>query len=359
MLNAFLKTQPRSRICLVSPPSAAAFKLVQSIWEHGHSVFPILPHRARLLTHMIAESRASAIALPTNGLSKDVIETIESASKCLGVPVVRSDNEDIAKEQIVGNLVLEARTPESIVPVTVALAKESVDAQIDSNKIVLQNCLSELMPFSFNWVLDACTVTNPIFLGTQSHPASPKHIIVDPVTVDTLIGAREQGTVVTDILRTVILDWPFSDDSPVHRNEVVNKLKTLGSENILVRYSLPQLGPVSSLVDIESGDDVAAINADIVLHKQGGNHTLCVDHSVHLEYCGRVTGTESMRLEIPLDVGVSQKVPGRKSSRRREMRADWRINKVPIAVYHKKRGFKGQIYYTTKHKGWTLYKSRY
>ena len=73
--------------------------------------------------------------------------------------------------------------------------------------------------------------------------------------------------------------------------------------------------------------------------------------------------TESSEVKIHTDLvetGDMMTVTRReRMKKKRIMQADWRIRQVPLAVYHKKRGFKGQIYYTTKHKGWTFYKSRY
>jgi hypothetical protein len=353
MLKQFLQSAIRpTRVCLIGYPSSAGFRTVKSIWSLGHSVFPILPSRARLLTHWIAETRVGALVVDPND---SVADEVMTASRCMGVPVMDRVGElDVAST---GTLIVEARASDWIVPVTVEISGDRLNEQIMVNSTLFQTA-GKLMPFSFNWVLDACSCDGRVvFPGTRATPSVPTHLVVDPSTMDELVRLVEvEKTVALTNLDTVVIDWPFSDDLIVEKNALVERVgEVFTPKNLVFRYTAPQVGPVTGLVPADhSVDTVTPMSGKFKLRVD--EKFLQVVSTVPVEYIGRSSG-DSSTIQIPLDLSPEEsRVRGRK---RREMRAEWRVKKVPIAVYHKKRGFKGQIYYTTKHKGWTLYKSRY
>ena len=368
MLDAFLRCASHPlRFAVLSTPSARAHTTIKALWSLGHTVFPILPHRARYLTHLLAESRANGLVM--DGLMDGSFASdAKAAAASLGIHTFTPVGSISTGTSSGSPVIIEARSPGSTIPMAALLSTPTFAHQAAINRDLLALTESSVpLLMSSNWLLDSESLSKRTFLDISSK-ATPDVIRVDADSVDTLIASIGNGLVDPSRLETVIFDVVSSADQIPNVDEIGGKLAATGCANVKLRYIVPEYGPVAQLVPLESANggltNLKAVDG-ISLNVRDGK--LCVAADIRYSlYIGREKTTrEAINAEGFFESAIVESSPPAVSEskplrrKRRIMQPDWRVRKVPIAVYNKKRGFKGQIYYTTKHKGWSFYKSRY
>jgi hypothetical protein len=329
-MESFLRYASGSakRIGVLSWPSQLALNSIRKLWLNNHSVFPILPTRTHRLIHLLTESRCDFLLVHPD------MPDVSHIKDNLGIPIVPMTDTQPQLDEISANrtILFESRAHSSI-PV-VGETKWSPSSLLPQGSV---------LPFSCNWVFDAQS-SRAVFPDTF-RPVSPNTLIVDVSTIDSLISNRDNGLVDTSSVHSVIVDMVSRDSDAVGLNmkQLREKLDLLASgSELFARLVVPET-QLAELVPLGSEFDARA-----------------VDMPKDFSFIGRAKSASDVKLHFDVletpETAVSRR---ERMKKKRIMQADWRIRQVPIAVYHKKRGFKGQIYYTTKHKGWTFYKSRY
>lgn len=343
-MESLLRTTSAKRVAILSWPSQLALNCVRKLWMNKHTVFPILPLRNHRLVHLLAESRPDALCVHPELSLSDYVYIQEN----LGIPVIPLKDPGITLSPTIIEkpTLFESQTESSTIPIV-----ERVDT------IRLRNVLPDLplLPYSTNWVFDAESANEIIFANGGTTPINPSTITVDVSTIDSLIALKNKNILDVSKTESIVVDLVSrnTDTEKVDKSLVEKKLGFLGLSryaNILGRIFVPQMGgsvTENMFVFNKSSEYIAVPGLKLTRDIKGDFSVSDSSRSivVHGDVC---------------DVGESV-TPSRKERMKKKkiMQADWRIRRVPIAVYHKKRGFKGQIYYTTKHKGWSFYKSRY
>ena len=329
MLSEFLRTSKNGkpmRLAVFGPASTEVHRMIQMLWSMDHSIFSILPNRATYLTHFLAEGRFDGLVIPSS-LSGSANEKAMSASRCLGIPALKfgmNHWKGNSPRPTHSRMMVEARLNGSSIPHITHVEPMQWETQIERNKKLLGN-VPTVLPLSRNWLLDAESLNVAFHANTPS--VTPNMVIIDPESVVDLVRDIAADRISVRNLERIVIDTPSPDEIVSALNPIL--LRQLRKLNlpVLVRYYSSELGPVGDLVPVDE------------------------------------TLSDRTHVSVPALAAADETAPTRENIRRpgkrRIMAADWRVRKVPLAVYHKKRGFKGQIYYTTKHKGWTFYRSRY
>jgi hypothetical protein len=325
------------RVCVLSWPSQLALNSIRKLWFNNHSVFPILPTRSHRLVHLLAESRCEFLLV-----HPDLPADFSHVKNNLGIPIVTMTDVHSDTHSTNNTILFESRANSSI-PV-VGETNWSPASPFPRG--------SSILPFSSNWLFDAQSCDRSVFQDS----GSPDTLVVDLSTIDLLISNRDNGLLDTSNVRSVVVDVVSrdSDVTAITMKQLREKLDILaqGSKHF-ARLMVPEAS-LAETVPLGNEFECTGKNGVMLVKKDTENFS----------FIGRPKSmTESSEVKIHTDLvetGDMITVTRRERiTKKRIMQADWRIRQVPIAVYHKKRGFKGQIYYTTKHKGWTFYKSRY
>ena len=340
MLGAFLKSGVPRRFALVSGPSWSAITAIEQMWANGHTVFPISGDDSRYLVHSLVEAKIEAIVCS----QKDSLLCVE-ANKSLGIPLLNllpCGKGASAQHRLSVQRRLILQGGPFAVSRAAYISPESWSAQIVSNGSVLQNAGlflngQVLLPLSKNWLLDFETFsdTNTVCLDiADSVCRYDDHSLI--VTVDKgSLPQYEEFACKFPKDHTVVFDMYTESDYSL--------LPLLKSKEVWLRFVRGEIGPLAPLYKWTQTDPTQ-MNSELFT-------------SPPIQYLNRRTQGETTTPILKPDVFASANAQW--TSKRTIMQPDWRVRKVPMAVYHKKRGGKGQIYYTTKHKGWTFYKSRY
>jgi hypothetical protein len=369
MLGAFIRnTRQPKRLAVLSDPTHVCHKLIRSLWASDHSVFPILPNKYDYLSHLLTEGRCDGL-LVSSTVAEQVSEAAHIAGKCLGVPVIpfSSENVDTFSDSS-GNVILEGVSSFSTVPCAVSIKRSSWYSHVDRNKQYMNlSPDTTVMSVSRNWVFDAESFN--FSYPDLSKQITPQVVILDPVSMPEFHESIKRQQVHTQNIERIIVDAPLSyEASSIFTEETEDRLSNI-CRSIFIRYIVPEVGPLGPPIPLEQlkerGLDSIPDFLDGEFDSKIENDKLLVRAVESFEYVGRQASTSSsfqdgiyfpftlVPLKPPVGASSEQRV------KRRIMMPDWRVRKVPIAVYNKKRGFKGQIYYTTKHKGWSFYRSRY
>ena len=349
------------RVCVLSWPSQVALNSIRNLWSNNHIVFPVLPSRAHRLVHLLAESRCDTLLVDEKVPDNEFVNIREN----LGVPVVNMVQTDSPKKATNSRpFLFETRTYGSTIPIVGE--KKSMDTE--SIRLPFSG---SVLPYSSNWLLDAESSHEVVFTDSSKSSISPQNICVDCSTLDYLIGQTEQGVVDPSRTESIVVDI-ISRNAEVGRlsvKQLEQKLEIFERAKIFTRLFVPELGGVvADLKPIDIPEYISVPGIELKITSSGG---LLAKPATPKDaiYVGRPKASADvfsedgyMRLALDLTTEECSEVvvPRReRMKKKRVMQPDWRIRQVPIAVYHKKRGFKGQIYYTTKHKGWTFYRSRY
>jgi hypothetical protein len=329
MVPEFLRTAKNGKamkLAVFGPASAEVRKMIQTLWSLDHTIFSILPNRGGYLTHFLAEGRFDGLLFPAS-LSDRIREDAMSASRCLGIPALKfslNRCSDRTHSQLRPRIMVESQSKGSSVPRIKATDPSQWMMQIEFNKQLLGNG-STVLPMSRNWLLDAESL-DPVFQDNSSI-ISPSMVIIDQESAGDFVKGVESRSISVKNLERIIFDAPMPDDTGFRMNRSILRRLERFDLPVHLRYMSPELGRFGDLVPIK---EALQDQRDASVQSSSWPH-------------GTASRTDNTR----------------RIGKRRVMAADWRVRKVPLAVYHKKRGFKGQIYYTTKHKGWTLYRSRY
>ena len=350
------------RVCVLSWPSQLAFNSIKNLWMHQHTVFPVLPVRSHRLIHLLAESRCDTLAVDPKIPETLLVNIREN----LGVPIVKisggaiahSHNPTMSRKPYL----YESRVYGSTIPVVGEATAEEKSSLSFSGSV---------LPYSSNWILDAECSEEVAFLDSTTKCISPQNICVDLSTIDSLLGQTEQGLIDPSKTQSIVVDV-VSRNAEVERmnvNKLKKKFEIFTNAKIFTRVLVPELGGlIAEISPIDRGEYISVPGFDLKM-KGSGDLQVRPDSDSKVTYVGRPRASVDVfadggYMQLGLDVtgedSLEVPVPRRERfKKKRLMQPDWRIRQVPIAVYHKKRGFKGQIYYTTKHKGWTFYRSRY
>ena len=292
-------------------------------------MFPILPNRSEYLTHLVTESKCDALVYTDEPLR----EACKTASRCLGVPLFNSERSEQVNSTGARTVIQETQPASSLVPSAVTVPESQFGIMVENNKRILSQLAGPIAPLSRNWFFDAETVDCQF---PDDRDFDPRTVIVES-TAD--LDSVPKG--VTDIVV----------DSPQSLTEIKKKFAETEAE-VKLRFLVPELGPVADLASLEqvSSEGIQAVRALPGFLLETRENRL---------WAKRADSEVWFRTSFSF-AGETVESPKKSIGRKRKiMQPDWRVRKVPLAVYHKKRGFKGQIYYTTKHKGWTFYRSRY
>ena len=363
VLTTFLRTLSEpARIAVLGEPSRTCLNAIRSVWQSGHIPFPILPSRGRYLTHLLVEARAAAV-LTDAGSS----ELARASGRNIGVPVLEMSETPVALSVPSGSVVFEGRSYLTSVPLAAMISSSSWEGQVEVNKRVLgsmssSNCVS----LGRNWLLDAYSFEKGLVFPCTQNPPAPTFLVADLASLDRMSRLVEMGAISPSSVQAFVLDMPF-DDERVRMGKLENLISGFlkSGQEILLRFSTPETGPVAQLQRLEEfGAPLKPIEEQQLTVTQSGALQVSRNSATHFSlYLNREDKlSDDVSREFTSSMLITpEPLADRKSfSRKRKiMQPDWRVRQVPLAVYHKKRGFKGQIYYTTKHKGWTLYKSRY
>jgi len=345
-----MSRQPR-KVAVFSEPSNSALNVIKSLWTNSQSaaVFPILPTRcASELSHLITESGCSdIITLGPSNVTEQVRDWLGVTIHCIGRKVPEITDSKI------GTLLVAGRAHTFSIGLVAEI--ENLESQISRNRKLLSSLTGPLMPMNRHWVLDSFSHDQIVYEST-----SPSSITVDSHMLSKLLSDCEKGDLDISKLENLVFD--ISADSI--SSETIVKLKSIGAENILGRLLVPELGPIAELVPVETISDLKNLIGlgDFQISIDGDKRMQVTYVTDDVVYCNRESRTsEGRRFTTSISVMEESAVSTRKGRwmKKRIMQPDWRVRQVPVSVYHKKRGFKGQIYYTTKHKGWSFYKSRY
>lgn len=357
-MESFLRTSGPMRVAVLAGPCRSALETIKTLWNHNHSVMSILPSRSRYLTHLLTEGRCGALVTDNTGPEEAL-----SAASALGLPLISfAVNGTQSSPSINQRVMVEGRVASSTIPLVASISAESFAIQVSRNRSILDEEGTEtFLSLSRNWIIDAESCKS-CFLGDVD--LAPTTVCVDADSVKIVEGLVAGGSLDTSSLKRIIYDVL---DERIAAESIKEYLKNL-NKPIFLRCIVPEVGPVAHLVPLESflggfgdlrpiaGVEIRIDNGRLLV---GSANRTC-------EYIGREKTSEVSKGEffetsfLDPSVEVSHSVAGRETRRKRRiMQPDWRVRQVPIAVYHKRRGFKGQIYYTTKHKGWSFYRSRY
>ena len=329
----FLKTLSGPIAIAVEPNSISAIRSLRSL-----NIFPTKPVGSSQLIHSLVEARAAAFITNDTDIGKLV-------QNCLGIPFLPIGN-FASGENSKGGIILEGRTLGSSVLRAALIEPAAWEKQIENNRSLLS--VNAFLSLGRNWLLD-----QESFVNDSSD--FPETVFVDNESIGDLADQIQVGKICLEKLCKIIFDIPFIDELPN-----LDSLKDIAPNvNVSLRYSVPELGPFAHLIE-STGWDPASVSLKPLpgFSISVSNNVLQVHHEALFKYIGRDEGFENpFRTSILTETPAVVKEPLRR--KRTIMQPDWRVRKVPIATYHKKRGAKGQIYITTKHKGWTFYKSRY
>ena len=358
-MESFLRTSSPMRVAVLAGPSRSALETIKTLWNHNHSVMSILPSRSRYLTHLLTEGRCGALVTDNTGS-----EEARSAVSALGLPLIRyAVNESQNSPSINRRVMVEGRVASSTVPLVASISAESFATQVSKNRSIVDAKGTEtVLSLSRNWVIDAESFTY-CFLGDVA--CAPTTVCVDTDSLKIVDGLVAGGSLDISRVQRIIYDVL---DERIAADSIKEDLKKL-NKPVFVRCIVPEVGPVANLVPLESflggfGDLKPVAGVEIRID----NGRLLVGSADRTsEYIGRDRTSELSKgeffetsfLDHSVEVSADSEAEKVTRRKRRIMQPDWRVRQVPIAVYHKRRGFKGQIYYTTKHKGWSFYRSRY
>ncbi len=349
------------RVCVLSWPSHLALNSIRHLWTNKHIVFPILPTRSHRLVHLLAESRCDTLLTDPAMPETDFVHIKDN----LGVPVIRMSDRIPPINKTSGPLLYESRTQTSTIP----LVGEMNSLNWENMKLPFPG---SILPYSTNWVFDAAFSEDVVFARSNGSLVTPQTIILDFSTIDSLLTRCERSWIDTSKTESIVVDICSrnSDVGKMNMKQLKEKVKGLSSSaRIFSRVFVPELGGlVADLSPLDKNDYIVVPGFE--LDRSDSDDLLVKPASLpDITYVGRPKSSadvfgEDGRMKIVTYLTESWEsevlVPRRERlKKKRVMQPDWRIRQVPIAVYHKKRGFKGQIYYTTKHKGWTFYRSRY
>jgi len=368
MLSEFLRYSNSSlRLAVLSGPSSDAHQLIRSLWSQNHTVFPIVPHKSGYLSHFLTEGRCDAL-LVSPSLENPITESAHIASRSLGLPLIPFPPKHTVSpaSETLGTIILESVARSSTVPLAGLIEGATLSSFIDRNRKFSEiSPSSAVLSFGLNWLLDAESF-KPVFPSA----CVPEVVVLDCETVKPFLRDVADNRISAEKLHRIIFDAPLIHESlSLCDEDAMNSLKELGRP-IFVRHVVPELGPIGPLVPLERFQEkqlqavVETAHPSISLRLE--DNRLLVKSSARFSgYVGRDLSSSQAFSEDGFfqcsfaPAGRTSEQPREFRRKRRTMAPDWRVRKVPIAVYHKRRGFKGQIYYTTKHKGWSFYRSRY
>lgn len=355
MLDSFIRSIPSyGRLAVLAAPSRGTFSLIERLWDANHIVFPILPNRLEYVNHLITEGRCRGILSP--------LSSLENVTRQLGVPLVKYTvpNTLLQKPSKIGSVIVEGKYYDSSIPLAAQIDENVFRIYAKRNREIIANS-GKVISLSKHWVLDAVSLGSDAIFSDDELNLTPSTIIVDSDSLSLGTSViRAEG----NIERIIIT---VSDSFCVSSlREELNSLFPNVSQ-VDLRFFVPEFGPIARVVSLKSFEDLSSLAAHASVSVKLENEKLMVSSAYRFSsYIGRPRTSEAcLKSDGFFDTSISVKRPveiERKATVRRKrkiMQPDWRVRQVPIAVYHKKRGFKGQIYYTTKHKGWTLYRSRY
>ena len=277
------------------------------------------------------------------------IDACKSASRCLGLPLFSSCTlAAVTSPEVTRSMIQETQSSSFMVPVAGMVSESQLAQRVASNGKLLAALKKPIAPMSRNWVLDAETADCQF--RDDEMTFSPATVIVDEISdLDNLPSSVE--SIVYDISS-------FSQESLKRLTERSLELNV----PVSLRFVVPEIGPVAALVPIAefTSKGLSALQPVDGVELDIRENTMYVRAAVG-GYLGRPgPALEDGWLRTLFSATERTDEPKSSTGRNRKiMQPDWRVRKVPMAVYHKKRGFKGQIYYTTKHKGWSFYRSRY
>ena len=335
---------------MLSPPSLEAHQAIKKLWSMNHSVFPILPQKAPYLTHLMTESRCEGVLIPREGLDESMKEAAGITGKCLGIPIIPFDDCGSVIDVTDKGVILEAQSRFSTVPMAAGLNTQAWASYIERNQRLFKDTQSHVLSLGRNWLLDAESFKHSLYVpSSQGSMVAPEICILDTGSTREFLHAIEIGAISTEKIFQVVIDAPLSFETESIIDDSTEELGRM-FPTLMVRFIVPEIGPVGELVSIHSLSSTPAW----VDSRNGFSGYIGRELSSKEGLSGDGLFATSFAL-----VKIPERTRQRRIAKGRTMAPDWRVRKVPIAVYHKKRGFKGQIYYTTKHKGWTFYKSRY
>jgi hypothetical protein len=352
MLSEFLRSVSRPlRLAVLSEPSSETHEAVMKLWKSNHSVFPIVPQKIGYLTHLLTESKCEGLIVQS-GLDEQSAEGASNSGRALGIPVLPLTNIFPPNDDpylLNRRIILEGQSKFSTVPLACLVEEPAWSCFIDRNRQLFKSH-TQLLSLSKNWLLDAESFR---CMYRSSRPIEPETVVVDSASISTFLREVNAGRILRNRISKIVIDAPlsFEADCVIEKDNLAPISDICPS--VYVRYMVPEVGPVGDLVPLHS------------LHEMNGQMENVTSPKRFSLYIGREATSKASLCEAgyfqtsfaPVERPELVKLERRK--KRKIMAPDWRVRKVPIAVYHKKRGFKGQIYYTTKHKGWTFYKSRY
>jgi hypothetical protein len=319
MLLEFLRSSKSARrLGFLTSPCENAFNLIRHVGGLNHIIFPLLPNKVGYLTHLMVESKCDAFIVG-NSVDSKTLEDAKITHRSLGIPLFNNVIAPLASYPAslpTGSLILANQPLDSSIPSTIV--PTDFDSHVIRNKALMQEIQGTVLPWSRNWILDACSF-DCVFVSRP--PVAPAVLIVEPATATEALASIKAGSVSTENLERIVLDVPLAYESACILTTELEKLLTSLDRPVFLRYVDPETGPIGELVALADSRDLS--NSKFAPLR-----------------------------EPPVEARERR-------AKRRIMAPDWRVRKVPISVYHKKRGFKGQIYYTTKHKGWSFYRSRY
>ena len=357
MLDAYLKSLVSpARLALVAPPSRVSFNLIKSLWRANHVIFPIVPDRSPYLNHLITESRCQGLLT--------LIPGFDTTVRQLNVPLVKYTVEQhFPPQSSIGSVIVEGKYHGSSIPLAALIDRNAFEKHKDYNRKII-GPTETVLSLSKHWILDSVSFESESVFPDDAKP-SPSTVIVDSESTTDLLQAIKDGKVGSASLDRLIVT--VSDAISV--NSLRDEIKKLPcAPRVDLRFFVPEFGPVAPLVPLNEFEGVHSIcRNDEACSLKIEDESLLVSSPFRFSYyISRPRTTETCFRSDGFFVThirneITPTLEGKKSLRKKRMimQGDWRVRQVPIAVYHKKRGFKGQIYYTTKHKGWTLYRSRY
>ena len=358
MLETFLRrADVPLRLAVVASPSRGTFNLIKKLWDANHTVFPIHPARCGYLNHLLTEGRCQGMLSPMSSLDTTVRQ--------LNIPFVKyTVTDELSTKPSIGSLLLEGMFSGSSIPLAALVDAKILENHAHVNRQVAGET-GKVISFSKHWILDAVSFeSHTEFLDDKK--VSPTTVIVDPELLGEFSSAINEGMISPDCIERVIISISESFNTSSLQEEVRKILPSV--HRIDLRFIVAEFGPIAKIIRLDSFNGFVSIVAHDSAHVKVENENLLVSSPFKFSrYIGRPRTSQTCirpdgffvspirQVSVPSEV-VDKPLLRRK---RRIMQPEWRIRQVPLAVYHKKRGFKGQIYYTTKHKGWSLYRSRY
>jgi hypothetical protein len=313
------------------------------------------------LTHLLSESQCDTL-VAVGDCKSDLLDNVK---EWLGTTVIELPHMPKIDYPMIGKVLVEGKMHASSVPLVAQI--DNFEQHVLRNKKLLPRS-PVMLPMTSHWLMDACTSECVIF-----ESGKPNCITVDSLLLPLLLNACESGSIDVTCLDSVVFDIPQAGDSRLVV-DLKTRLEALKAKAIYGRLVVPEFGPIADLIPIEGIKDLRSVMG-LKDFKISVGHKDCLrvadvsgPESPSIVYCNRpISSTDATDSEgyfqtcIPAVVNddIVSETRRQRWVKKKTMQPDWRVRQVPISVYHKKRGFKGQIYYTTKHKGWSFYRSRY